>query len=384
MESAGMVKLSRPALTAVSGAIYVRGRMPTLVSPRVLRRGLEIFAGISLAGFVGLLLYGNNLERFLEAMLSLRWGWLVVGVALASLDWLGGGLRLWVLARHVHPAAALKGSIIAGGLTTWAGSLTPAHTGGGPMMIFALKRAGVPLPEAMISALMTFVATVVFFAVAGPLAVFFGGGRSLEQHGVLGVMTLYDLFRLSLGGFVAIGVVMIAMFVFPEAVRGLARRLVSWLESHNSPRLAHRIEDLRAGVERSHECLVAFFRGRGWGALLASVLLSPLAFANRLLAGYVVLRMLNIEAHFLDVVLLQTAITFLLYFAPTPGGSGLAEVLSAAVMSIYVPRELTPSYILLWRLVVSYLTVGFGSVVFWRWLKGAEAAYDVASPSGGE
>jgi len=346
--------------------------MPPLVSPRLLRRGLELFAGISVAGFGGLLLYGNNLARFLDAMLSLRWAWLVCGVALASLDWIGGGLRLWVLARHVHPTARLQGSIVAGGLTTWAGMVTPAHTGGGPVMVYALKRAGVPLPEAMISTLMTFVATVVFFAIAGPLAVFFGGGRSLEQHGVLGVLTLYDLFKLSLGGFIGIGVVMIATFVFPAAVHGLARRLVTWLESHGSPRLAHRIEDLRAGVDRSHECLVAFFRGRGWGALLAGVLLSPLAFANRLLAGYVVLRMLNIQAHFVDVVLLQTVITFLLYFAPTPGGSGLAEVLSAAVMSIYVPRELTPSYILLWRIVVSYLTVAFGSVVFWRWLKGAE------------
>jgi uncharacterized membrane protein YbhN (UPF0104 family) len=82
--------------------------------------------------------------------------------------------------------------------------------------------------------------------------------------------------------------------------------------------------------------------------------------------------MLGIHAPFVDVLLLQTFIVFLLYFAPTPGGSGVAEVLSAAVMSIYVPRELTPSYILLWRIVVSYLTVGFGSFVFWHWLRGAE------------
>jgi len=346
--------------------------MPRLVSPRLLRRGLEVFAGISVAGFVGLLLYGNNLPRFLDAMVSLNWGWLALGVALASLDWFGGGLRLWVLTRHVHARARLRHAVLAGGLNTWASLLTPSQTGGGPMMIYALKRSGVPLPEAMVSGLMTFVATVAFFAIAGPLAVFFGGGRSLEQHGVLGGFTLYDLFRVSLGVFVGIGILMIALFVFPGAIRVLARRLVAWLESHDSPRLAHRIEDLRAGVDRSHECLVAFFRGRGWGALFAGVLLSPLAFANRLVAGYVVLRMLNIEAHFVDVVLLQTVITFLLYFAPTPGGSGLAEVLSAAVMSIYVPRELTPSYILLWRILVSYLTVGFGSIVFWRWLKGAE------------
>jgi hypothetical protein len=54
----------------------------------------------------------------------------------------------------------------------------------------------------------------------------------------------------------------------------------------------------------------------------------------------------------------------------------VAELLSAAVMSIYVPRELTPSYILLWRITVSYLTVGFGSFVFWHWLRGAEARAD--------
>jgi hypothetical protein len=37
------------------------------LTPRLLRRGPEIFAVISLLGFVGLLLYGNNLDRFLTA-----------------------------------------------------------------------------------------------------------------------------------------------------------------------------------------------------------------------------------------------------------------------------------------------------------------------------
>jgi hypothetical protein len=49
-------------------------------------------------------------------------------------------------------------------------------------------------------------------------------------------------------------------------------------------------------------------------------------------------------------------------------------------MSIYVPRELSSSYILIWRILVSYLTVAFGSFVFWRWLKMAEAAAKEAVP----
>jgi uncharacterized membrane protein YbhN (UPF0104 family) len=67
--------------------------------------------------------------------------------------------------------------------------------------------------------------------------------------------------------------------------------------------------------------------------------------------------------------MLQTLILFLIYFAPTPGGSGLAEILGAALMSIYVPRELIPTYAVLWRLTTSYLTVGAGSVIFWYMLR---------------
>jgi len=354
--------------------------MATLAAPRILRRGLELFALISIAGFVVLLFYGNNLDRFSSAMLSLHWRWVVVGIALASLDWFGGGLRLWILVRHVQPGASLKGSILAGGLNTWASYLTPSQTGGGPMMIYALKRYGTPLPEAMVASLMSFVATVIFFAVAGPTAILLGAGHSLEQHGVLGkTVTLYDLFRLSLGGFIAIGLLMLLLFIFPNVARRAGRALGGWLRRRGRAGLSAKIQGFEEGVDQAHHALVAFFHGKGWLALFVAVLLSAAAHANKLVAGYVVLRMLGIHAAFVDVLLLQTLITFLLYFAPTPGGSGLAEILSAAVMSIYVPRELTPSYILLWRIVVSYLTVGFGSIVFWKWLKGAETREEPAS-----
>jgi uncharacterized protein (TIRG00374 family) len=343
-----------------------------VLAPRLLRRGLELFAAISVVGFVALLFYGNNLERFLGAMTSLHLSWVLAGVALASLDWLGGGLRIYVLARHVYRGQSLKGAVLAGGMTTWASYLTPAQAGGGPMMIYVLKRYGTPLPEAMVAALMSFVTTIVFFAVAGPVAVFFGAGRSLGAHGVIGDVNLYDLFRLSLGGFAGIGLVILALILFPGLARRLAGSLAARFERRGKRSWVERLRVLENGVDQAHHAVSRFASPRGWGALALAILLSSLAHANKLLAGFMVLRALGIHAPFLDVLLLQTLISFLLYFAPTPGGSGLAELLSAAVMSIYVPRELTPSYILLWRLMVSYLTVGAGSLLFWQWLKGAE------------
>src|SRR3989454_4006054 len=189
-------------------------------------------AVISLLGVGGLLLYGDNFHAFWSALFSLRLQWLVVGLALASMDWFGGGTRLWVMARHVHPGVRWRDMVISGGMSAWGAYLTPFQSGAGPMMMWTMTRVGVTLPEAMTSAFMTFVATIAFFAIAGPLALVFGAGQSLAQHNVVLNITLYDLFRTSLKVFVVLGVVMLATMAFPRH----ARDLVQWLAGrHQRP-----------------------------------------------------------------------------------------------------------------------------------------------------
>src|SRR6266700_2968719 len=355
--------------------------MALALTPRLLRRGLELFALISLAGVAALLFYGDNLHAFFGALVTLRWRWILVGLVLASMDWIGGGTRLWVVARHVQPGVRLKDMIIAGGMSAWAAYLTPFQSGAGPTMMWVMRRAGVRLPEAMTSTFMTFVATVAFFALAGPLAIYLGAGKSLAQHNVVLGITYYGLFRTSLTIFGILGVVMLVAMVFPAWLRDAVHWLAGRLE-RKSRRIAARIEQLRGGIDRAHECIVAFGNPRGLLALFWAVLLSAPSHANKLLAGYVALRALGIPANFVDILLLQTFITFLLYFAPTPGSAGLAEFLSAAVMQIYVgPAEL-PSYALIWRFINSYATVIAGSLLFWYWLRrglvGQEGAVNIA------
>src|SRR5438046_7238916 len=356
--------------------------MPLALTPRLLRRGLELVAVISLIGVaVVLVVFGENLDAVLSALAHLHWGWLVVGLGLASMDWIGGGARLWVVARHVHPGIRLRDMIVAGGMSAWAAYLMPFQTGAGPTMMWAMRRGGVRLPEAMTSTFMTFVATVVFFALAGPLAIYLGAGKSLAQHNVILGITYYGLFRTSLTIFGILGVLMLVAMLFPVWLRDAVHWLAPRLE-RKSRRVAARIEHLREGIDRAHECLVAFGSPKGWLALLWAVLLSAPSHANKLLAGYVALRTLGLPANFVDILLLQTFITFLLYFAPTPGSAGLAEFLSAAVMQIYVGPSELPLYALIWRFINSYATVITGSLLFWHWLRsglvGREEAVNIA------
>lgn len=358
--------------------------MARLLTPKLLLRGFEVFVVASLAGFGVTLLYGNNLPAFMAALGRLHWIWILAGLGLASLDWIGGGLRLWVCARHIYPNPPLKGMILAGGMGAWAGYITPLNSGSGPMTMYTMRRYGVPLPVAVTATFISFVATILFFAIAGPLAVVFGAGRSLGQRGNVLGLSLFDLFLGSLTIIAGIGVLMAFVMFFPKLVRDLIHRAAEAIGRRNR-RVADRLEKLRAGIDLAHESLVAFNSPRGWLALFWATILSGPSHTNKLLAGYVALRALGIHTNFVDILLVQTLVMFLLYFAPTPGASGVGEVLSAAVMSSYVPRELTPIYILIWRLTLSYFTLGFGFLVFSGWvrrgLKGVEDT-PLAEPAG--
>lgn len=350
--------------------------MAKLLTPRLLRRGFEVFFLASLIGFGALLYYSDNLPAFLSAIPRIQWIWLLAGLGLASMDWIGGGVRLWVLARHIHPNPSIKGLILAGGMGAWASYLTPLQSGNAPVTIYTMRRYGIPVPIALTLVLMSFVSTVAFFGIAGPIAIFFGAGQSLGQHGVVLGISLYDLFLASLGIFVLLFGVLIVLVIWPRALHAVLRWVIGFV-GRRSRRVAARLEHLEKGIDEARDAMAKFNTPRGWLALLWATLISGPSHANKLLSGYVALRAIGIEANFVDVLLLQTLITFLLYFfAPTPGGSGIAELLSAAVMSIYVPRPLTALYTLIWRLIIGYFTIGFGTIVFSQWvrrgLKGVE------------
>jgi uncharacterized protein (TIRG00374 family) len=353
---------------------------------RFLKRGLEVFAVISVLAVVGLLVYTGKWSATVNAFLHVDPLWMAAGLGLAALDWFGGGIRIWVLARHVWPKTPFWGMVVAGGLSAWGAYLTPAQAGAGPMLIYTMRRYGVPMPETLTSSLMDFLATVIFFAIAGPLAIILGAGSSLSTHGIpLVNISLYDVFKASAGIWVGIGLLVLFAVVLPGTARRILHAAVEWLGRHHGARVAAQVEKLRAGIDRTHDCTVAFFRGRGWIAMALGVITSALAHATKFVSGYVALRALGLHADFVDVLILQTTIAFLLYFAPTPGSSGSAEALSAALMSVYVPASFLAAYTILWRFIMCYATVIFGTIVFYRLLHGRldEAAVETGGAHAG-
>jgi uncharacterized membrane protein YbhN (UPF0104 family) len=312
-----------------------------LFTPQMIRRGLEIFLLISLAGFAFTFIYGKNPQAVLDKVLHLHWAWLLLGVVLASMDWIGGGLRLWAVARVVHPNPPIGGMMLAGGMSAWAAYLTPLQSGAAPMMIYTMRRFGIPVPVALTSTLMTFIATILFFGIAGPLAIFFGGGRSLiTKDAVLG-LSLYDLYLGTLSVFMVLGVVLIAVIIFPKHMSALVHKLADWA-GRRSKRIAARLEDCGpASTRPTSRCWHSTPRVAGWRCS-GPRSLRPVA-RQQAPGG------LRRHAHARHPRELRghpaaaDADHLPALFRPTPGASGIAEVLSALIMAAYVPKELTPA-----------------------------------------
>src|SRR2546427_2461764 len=79
--------------------------MPLALTPRLLRRGLELFAVISLIGvLLVLVFFGENLQGFLSGLANLRWGWCFWGPDPPPRTWTAGGPRPGAGARPGIPA----------------------------------------------------------------------------------------------------------------------------------------------------------------------------------------------------------------------------------------------------------------------------------------
>jgi uncharacterized protein (TIRG00374 family) len=96
-------------------------------------------------------------------------------------------------------------------------------------------------------------------------------------------------------------------------------------------------------------------------------LLSLVFMLARAMMAFFCLRFLGLQAAGLGNVLeTQMSLIFLIYFAPTPGSSGLAEGASMLMMDGVMPAGWVPYYNLLWRCTTLYLPAIAG-LVFLSW-----------------
>jgi uncharacterized membrane protein YbhN (UPF0104 family) len=219
-----------------------------------------------------------------------------------------------------------------------------------------LYKGGIAMPDVLSVLMVNFVSTLLFFLLVGSAATWLMGGqfssgaiRHLIQWGFLAF----------LGGMVFITLSVLR----PDLVARPIRRMMHRLEGNPKEwsRIARRsgrllVESAEHYRESCIRCL------REWPLLpVASFLLTAALYLNKFTLAWFVMRGLGVEGSYTTTLAVQALLHFVLYVAPTPGGSGIAELSTGALMAVLLPTHLLGPFTLAYRFFLTYLPAALGA-----------------------
>lgn len=318
--------------------------------------GVLGFISFSVLGLVALNSWREpgELRLLLQAVTPVT---IAVMSGLVSLDYVLGGLRYRLFFDgRLFPRVSLWHCIRANWANMFMGAVTPAQTGGGPALIYVLCRRGASLSQAMLVSLLNVIATFLFFAVAG-------------------LATAYLLPRglLPSGAVVAVGVLLTAIaglvFVLIAAIAANAGALQ--LMGRLVVRVTTRLPQIRRRVARggwlSGELLRVRFGVRavvrhGKLRMALAFLTTVVLYLNKYVIGLALAWALQGATSF-SFIGLQLLQNVALYFAPTPGASGLAEASTGVFLTHVLAAEFLVVWTIGWRLSTTFIAAILGFCV---------------------
>lgn len=340
------------------------------ISPDGLGRGVVWFLVLTAVGLGALWrLTGTEGAR---VMAGLSVGWMALAVASAVADLLIGAVRYQIFLTRIRPGTSLWLPIRADLANRFVGAVTPSQTGGGPAQVFILWRGGIPVPDALSFLLVNFLSTLVFFLLAGGGAAWLfrerfpdGAIHLLVQYGFLAFAT-------------CLGVMLVGL-LRPDWIARPVAALALRLRGRRGalPRALGAVaRGLAGSLERYREACTRFVRDDPLLPVL-SFALTVLLYLNKFTLAWLVMRGLGVQGGYLTTLAIQALLHFILYVAPSPGGSGIAELGTGALMSLLIPSALLAPFTLAYRFLLLYLPAAAGAVVTLRELRPR-----VAAPSG--
>lgn len=227
-----------------------------------------------------------------------------------------------------------------------------------PVKVYFLTNFGINYADA--SAIVAMHATLsIWFFLFAPLVVF---------------VTKIPLIGTPIGGifFTALIIIFVITFFFlffvtkPRFLERILERLVNnrVIKYFFEPK---KVEDfserLIQQVELSDKSLRYFFK-KAPSSLLVAFLAQVLSWLAIIATVPVILIGLNWFTFLPDIFFRVLVLNFIVSIAPTPGGSGVAEVGIVAVLLDLIPTFLIGPVVLLWRFITFYLPYGFSAIFF--------------------
>lgn len=238
-------------------------------------------------------------------------------------------------------------------------AITPMQSGGGPFQMYILYKNGISLGTAMA---ITLVRTFLTMLILGFMILFsFAMRLQLPDlgWGMRGFVFYVIAFSLAVWFFAVLSIVR------PSLIKRICWKIIAFLKHFGflgNARVIKMFRKVSAEIDSYNQNIRSFITtGRLYFALGA--ITASFQIIVYLSVMPCMIRAMGMPVMYVDCLLVQALFLFLLYFIPTPGGSGAAEGGAALIFSIFVPWSVAGMMGVAWRLLTEYTGIGLGALV---------------------
>ena len=335
----------------------------SVFSRKVIIQGSLWFALITVATIAGIFFYTNS-RSTVRALSHISYKYIFICFCMLFADLMLGGWRNQIYIRKLAPGVSQWVSFRANVANMFMGAVTPAHSGAGPAQLYVYTSNGVKFMDAFAITLINLGATLIFMPLAGFIALLLMDTSAVSS--IVPAMLKYgfSFFSLFLLAF-------LLAFLKPVWVGTAIRNIAGGL----SKLFPKKHEKLTAWADKSFEkirmyqqtCSIIIKEHPYLFPL--SLLLTTVLYLNKYCMQYIILLGLGVHASLVQVISIQVLIQFMIYFAPSPGGSGFAEVSISVLFGKFVSAALLPIFTLLQRSFLRFFPAMIGAYVVLSLLK---------------
>jgi uncharacterized protein (TIRG00374 family) len=328
------------------------------LSSKSILKGIQFFVFFTIVG-TGIIIWWKTPDDIRMLIYKIDWFFFIGLIPLIAFDYLLGGVRYTIFFNgKILPHISLWNCMRANLANIFMATVTPFQTGGGAGQIYIFWRNGAKLSDCVLISLINFCATLIFFLIASLAALFI----------LPSTLFLNQLAPMIQGSFIVVVsfiILILLVLLFPSTGMAIIRFIMNLI-----PFRLFRLERFKARLlntlmEEIQQFDQNFTRIRrsNLGTLILTLILTSVLFFNKYVAGFIIARTLQQVVPFGTFIGLQIINLFIIYFAPTPGASGIAELSSTWLMGSVMSSEILVYFALLWRFFITFIGAVIGGII---------------------
>ena len=280
----------------------------------------------------------DYLTMFEPKCILLALGCLAIGL-------LFDGLRLITLANITEERLTLRQIVNVVLSNYFLALVSPGASGGAIAQVMFMRKAGVPVSKSTVVILVRTIMSIIFLILLVPLVLHFD--EDIVEWMPASVITIVSV------AFVSLPVIAIYLMRtrYPEKIIFYCTRKLSYTTRRNCYIWYQQFKKAAIVMGKNPLMVLRAFIESGLSLL----------FIYATVPAY--MTGLNIDFDLIQVMGRMVLINLVLYFSPTPGGSGIAEAGFVMLFANLLPGGLEGIFAVLWRFTAEYLPFMLGAVV---------------------